>query len=212
VINWAGWGETAYDPTLTRVIYLGNETPQGIPYILWDMQKHSALATLYTTSFPIPRWSPDGTHFAVASSLLGNQTGFELYLMDRDGRQITPLTNFSAFYGGLDEIGDLSWSPDGRYIAFWLSIASAKQTPEHLAILDTTTDQVTDYCVPGTSETSRASDSHDVSIVWSPNSQQLAVRYQPDYQTSRTTLVDISRSYAFQISDNLEPVGWLASP
>lgn len=212
VYNWHGWGETAYDPTLTRVVYPRNGTPQGIPYVLWDVQKHVALAAFYDGGGPVPRWSPDGTHFAVASPLLGKQTGFELYLFDRDGRQTAPLTNFSPYYRGLGDIGDLSWSPDGRYIAFWLSTASVKQTPEHLAILDMTTDRVTDYCVPGTSETSRASDSHDISIVWSPNSQQLVVRYQPDENSSHTTLVDIVRGYAVQISDRLEPVGWLATP
>jgi hypothetical protein len=56
-----------------------------------------------------PSWSPDSTRLAFASKRDGN---WEIYIMDRDGGNLTRLTN--------DDSDDTNpaWSPDGSRIAF----------------------------------------------------------------------------------------------
>ncbi|MBX3085578.1 MAG: PD40 domain-containing protein [Anaerolineae bacterium] len=56
-----------------------------------------------------PRWSPDGTQIAFASTKSGN---LDLYIMNADGSNVQQLTK--------DEAAEYSpaWSPDGRYLAY----------------------------------------------------------------------------------------------
>jgi Tol biopolymer transport system component len=56
-----------------------------------------------------PSWSPDGTRLAFASKRDGN---WELYVMDREGDNLTRLTDHEA-----DDTNP-AWSPDGSRIAF----------------------------------------------------------------------------------------------
>ncbi len=56
-----------------------------------------------------PSWSPDGTRLVFASKRDGN---WEIYTMDRDGGNLTRLTNEPA-----DDTNP-AWSPDGSRIAF----------------------------------------------------------------------------------------------
>ncbi|MGH2641796.1 MAG: TolB family protein [Actinomycetota bacterium] len=54
-------------------------------------------------------WSPDGTRIAFARS--GND-GYEVYLMDADGSNVTAVTSVAA-----ESAPSPSWSPDGSRIA-----------------------------------------------------------------------------------------------
>ena len=56
-----------------------------------------------------PSWSPDGTRLAFASKRDGN---WEIYVMDREGGNLTRLTDHEA-----DDTSP-AWSPDGSRIAF----------------------------------------------------------------------------------------------
>jgi hypothetical protein len=219
-LDWEGWGLTAYDPTLTRVVYLravaGTDTTPSFAYTLWDVSKGVALASFFSTFYPIPRWSADSTQFAIASNFLGQQTGFELYVMDREGQALTPLTSFSTYYQGLDFFGDLAWSPDGHSLAFWLlrPAEANSSRPEVITfeVVDVATRQVIDYCVPGGDRGIDTTYGYDPTLFWSLDSRQVVVRSQPVDQGPQTVLIDLAGNYAVQLSDHMEPVGWLAAP
>jgi hypothetical protein len=70
VPDWDGWGETMYDPTLTRVVYPRWIDSGTYEYTLWDLRGEEVLNTFLFTFFPIPRWSPDGLRFVVAGYLV----------------------------------------------------------------------------------------------------------------------------------------------
>jgi len=216
VFDWDGWGETVYDPTLTRVVYLNYH--QG--YMLWDLKARQALATLGAEFSHPPHWSPDGAQFVVASD--GNQTinsGFELFSVSRDGQRITRLTNLTAYNPAADMWG-YSWSPDGSHLAFWLSTdpdaaGSDDHAAQRLAVLDLATQEVTNYCLP--LESYRGGDDavpfflSGTSPIWSPNGQQLIVESHYAKNASRVILVDIAQAFAVQIAENMMPAGWMKS-
>jgi Tol biopolymer transport system component len=106
-------------------------------------------------------------------------------------------------------IPSYNWSPDGRYIAFWLIPESKKPDSANLAVLDTTNLEVVNYCLPGTIKWYG-----DLPPIWSPNSQQLVMEAEDreDANHNLVILVDIATGWAAQIAENLTPVGWMAKP
>ena len=72
--------------------------------------------------------------------------GEELVGMSRDGllKRLTYLTNTYVAHPGA-----MSLSPDGRYIAYWLTIEDSPYPGERLAVADLLTGNVTNYCIAG---------------------------------------------------------------
>ncbi len=64
-------------------------------------------------SFSSPRWSPDGTRLAYASSLEGSR---QLYVRWMDTGQTALITNLT------EAPQTMAWSPDGRWIAFTMHV------------------------------------------------------------------------------------------
>lgn len=212
---WNGIGPQVYDSTLTQVAYL--QLVDGIywAYALWDSQTLQTLASLETfDNEQQPVWSPTGERFIVAANPIETRADlkFELYAFDRTGA-VNKLTNLTA-YSPRTYIQSYSWSPNGRYVAFWLN---TDIPPDHnqqfgqqnLAVLDTQTLQVTNYCIPGDYNTSLVA--LVPAPIWSPNGQQLVVENRYAEQASRVILVDITEKFAAQIADNVEPIGWMIS-
>ncbi len=223
--DWDGLGETAYNPTLTRVVYL-QYTVNGSPairYVLWDTVNKKSLASFDVAGdiYSTPRWSPNGEYFAFAPSLLTKdiQTtwpSYEIQIVSSNGQasQATHLTNYYPWV----YISDLTWSADGQYIAFWLSTFDKKPdinttTTLSLAVLDTMSGAVTNYCIPG---------EHDQQIgvqrigiqppIWSPDGKQLIAVNRISQDKSQVVLVDIGKNWAAKITEDMDPVGWMVSP
>lgn len=215
-----------HDPTLRRVIYPGytasKSGTQGnydVALMLLDRTtgKNITGLVIYGYGFPVdrPKWSPDGSQFvfvAMPGEKYSTQSEKdELFIANRDG-QITQLTHLANIYKGVT-IGDYSWSPDGRKLAFWMALTSPTEQELKfgdgyiLAVLDLKTQQVTNYCIPANDYSRPAS-----APVWSLNSGQIVVTNH-DGETRRVVLVDITRNYAaVVINETLVPVGWMVSP
>lgn len=189
-------GLTIYDPTLTRVVYVASKKPQ---LVLWDRQSSQAIVAIpdFMYAYRSPLWSLEGKRFAFVMSFQKNDDGRhdELFLVDWDGN-IGQMTHLGDYYNEV-RILDFSWSPNGRFIAFWMN--------DTLAVIDTTSQEVTDYCI----STPR---SDALAPVWSLDSQHLAIEMRVSENTSQTVLVDILEGYAAGIVENMTPVGWMVSP
>jgi len=212
------WGPTVYDSTLTRVVY-GRATSEGrFPTVLWNRETKQDIVLLEGRPiYRIPEWSPDGQQFAVIKSKSGSEDPIsvdqEIFTVSRDG-DIKQLTHLTDSYSKV-ELASSSWSPDGRYIAFWLVIAPVSypdlypDAPANfplarLAVVDTVTQEITDYCISGSAHRP----------IWSPDGRALLIGNAYDNSSSPKShvyIVDLVQSLAFHIADNMEPVGWMKS-
>ena len=194
-------GGITLDPQLTRVVYQYNNVEEFTRWVLLDLQSKKELwrRDIGYQPWTTPDWTPDGTRFAVGLPTDVPDGFMELYIVDRAGneQQATHLEK-----AGLQaEILQTRWSPDQRYIAFWLG--------NMLAVFDDATGVTTNYCIH-----SRNSIGDD--FYWSPDSKQLALNYaynknEADSESGRVVVVDLLKNEAIEIATNSIVIGWMPS-
>jgi hypothetical protein len=197
-----------YNTSLTRVAYpILREDKSGNPqsgYVLRDIVNSEELAFVEAglVTFFEPKWSPDGESFVVVGLFgMPDHPGFDLVRVSLDGT-IERLTYLSE--SGFVNIGSYSWSPDGRFLAFWMISDSAPVPGERLAILDMNTKKIVNYCLPGNLRVGFSD-----SPIWSPDGSQIVVINQNEDVIDHVILVDITRGLAVQIAENVTPTWWL---
>jgi hypothetical protein len=168
--------------------------------------------------FNLPKWQPGDQKLGIPmpkseQDFLGEH--YEIFTVDREGHQ-RQLTNYSAAFPVM-VIDKFSWSPDGRYIAFWGDTRSkekiAQQNPYHLFVFDTVTHHTIDYCVPDgyfgqfSYGYGYMYGSHSAPI-WSPDGSQIAVNGLLDGKR-QILLVDFASGTVSPVAEG-ELIGWMA--
>jgi hypothetical protein len=192
----------AYDPALTRLIY-PYHTKGEMGFRLRDVDGGQTLAVVPSiiSLSSGPRWSPDGQQaLVIGLPDFPNFGYFEFYTISRSG-EVARLTDLGAYKAKISKnrFSSYSWSPDGRYIAFWITID--EDPVERLAVLDVSTHSVVNYCVPGLKPLGA------YPPIWSSDSQQMVV-YDPSLE-GPVVVVDIKQKRAAAIGMYLEPEFWL---
>jgi Tol biopolymer transport system component len=100
--------QASYNPTGTKIIYVGPNDGGSIERINADGTGHKIIFSNASAHFDAPRYSPDGTRI-LFSKLVNNDV--EVFARNADGT-VKRLTTSP----GPD--GNASWSPDGSRIAF----------------------------------------------------------------------------------------------
>ncbi len=215
--NWSGWRETVYNQNLDRVVYLqGGPAGDGaFHYILRDLSQQINLRSFKTIggTSAIPRWSLDGNEFVFSNSqtedIQAEWPSYELYSVSRNGK-VTRLTDLTKYYPWV-YIEDYSWSPDGKYVAFWFSWWSDEnrdwrlQGQRYLAVVDAENSEVTNYCIAG----KPANNGRVRPPVWSPDGKQIAVESVSAEGKSQVVLIDLAQQSAIQIGEDMTPIGWM---
>jgi len=234
LINWERAGSAVYDQTLEYVVYAAwDEALSKHEYVLWHIPSQTEMAILpgnsyggysvaYAELIPIdgvsynpPVWSTADTRVAVISSAPDNSKVDEIFTMDKDGN-IQQLTEFSNQFEQAN-IRTLSWSPDGKMLAFFITTEPGSyRTPrnEQLAILDTMANHVTIYCIDGDVVGTRAGmfigdDQQTPAPLWSPDGSQLIIENRYGEDASRLILFDIASHTAYEVGQNMQPIGWM---
>jgi hypothetical protein len=213
---WEGASTTKYDPSVTRVVYPARiakdySGKSGHGYVLWDLENQIKLAEIVTGQFAsTPMWAPDGSRFVINDDWGDG----EFYAITRDG-QVTQLThlNSESSSAGQQFFSDLySWSPDGRYLAFWRVEDKNPLFPGTLALLDTETGNITDTCISaGLMELDTPRNYFHLSPIWSPDGKYLVTEANRQEDGSyQSVLVDLEGNLAIPLGENIFPVGWLA--
>lgn len=184
------------DPQLTRVVYQHDDVEHFTKLVLVDAKSKEELwhRDIGDNRWITPDWTPDGMRFAVGIPSNMPDGFMEVYIVNRDGSE-QKVTHFEKI-GLKAEILQTRWSPNQRYIAFWLG--------NLLAVFDTTTNITTNYCI-------HSRDSIGDAMYWSADSQQLVFNYnksQTDFDPGRVVVVDIQKNKAIEISQTSIVVGW----
>jgi hypothetical protein len=199
---------TFYNPTITKVAYIayrGNSRE----LVLWDLLEEKIIGEIspWQGIFDNPKWSPDSKRLLTINDISSEQDiskpYSEFFSMSYDGEE-KRLTQLTSYYD-LPRIGNFEWSPNSRYVAFWI-VDEATDLHETLAIMDLEKNQVTNYCIPGDQWGFVSGPP-----VWSPNSQQIIIDNisEESYLISREIIIDIEEEYAAVIAENMNPDAWL---
>jgi hypothetical protein len=171
-----------YDPSLTRVIFQQVGVFNQIDLVLRNLQTGEDLWRRQNIGAALwylqPSWSPDGQKVVI-----GLFSPPLLVILDKDGQHEQEILLPSS--GGYVELYQTTWSPNQRYIAFWLGGS--------LTVFDTRSQTLIDYCLP-------PSDALNSHIYWSPNSQQIVINIAnvSDQEPGRIVAVDIPTGRAIQ--------------
>jgi len=201
---------TIYDPSLQHVVYVGisgsNYKPGNHQLILWDRRNNKPISKIngfgYTPVYPI--WKSDGSGVFFVKALIGIDPLIrqdEWFLLNTDGeaKQITKLKELFKS----PSIYSASISPDGRFLAFELDTNFTRKPGEdidrRLLVLDTTTLELTDYCLIPEQFTR---------LIWSPDSQYLAFSILLK-ENAQTVVLDVINGSTFIVAEHLRPEGWL---
>jgi dipeptidyl aminopeptidase/acylaminoacyl peptidase len=211
--DWFFYGnhKNVYDPQMTRMLYpLRDEN--GVPNVaLRDLDKGIDLVS-FPTSYGYgssPTWSLDGEKLAIALNTVpfdlfqdNGAIQFEILGINRSGEKLftTALTSSSETV----YITNLSWSPNGRHLAFWYT-NDKNHLHSHLqlAVLDTETQSITRYCINSGDDYIR------FSPIWVPTSDYLLIANRGlDDKVLSSLLVNMNGN-AWVVKSDFEPLGWL---
>jgi Tol biopolymer transport system component len=192
-----------YDPSLLRVIYSNeNEGDQ----VLLNLENMQPLAMIPDDEIrpPDASWTLNGNYFALVGSING---GDEIFVVSRDG-VVEQLTHLANYYGANASLSSPRWSPDDKSIAFWEMDSSNNYLNVNLVVADTTTKQVTNYCITSYPYSGNFG-SNLPAPIWSPDSKQIIVENRYNENNNHVVLVDISQNIAMQVAQDARPIGWM---
>lgn len=172
-------------------------------------------------------WSPDGSQLAYLGA--GERDaglglyGAELYLITPGEAAAVRATNLAASYGAVRIAGVLeeravSWSPDGRYLAFWVMEIIGPDVAANVGhavihVLDTESGVVTAYCGFATNQHTP----DPPGLIWSPAGQYIAfgVDVPGDERPALMLALDVGTGTYYEITDGMyaaygtyDPVMW----
>jgi hypothetical protein len=185
-----------YNLNFTRAVFERVDQLNVIETVLLDIQNNTTLWEVISGGERNiqPQWSPDWTKFAVGTPNWADNGNFQLFIVDQDG-QVQYKSNFVWPADAWDQknIQQPTWSPNQRYIAYWLG--------DSLTIFDTSNEISTDYCLSAVEPVGG-------SIFWSPDSRQFVFDLNRKQDSGGAVLVDVNSGRAFHLPGYFV-VGWM---
>jgi hypothetical protein len=198
------------DSTLQRIIY--PQQVDGRYYVaFWDNKTKRILAKIEDL-YPFdhdPIWKVNGQSFLIPivtrwkDQPQRKEMVYEWFLVNQEGH-IEQLTHLGDYFSQ-SIIEAASLSPDGQFLAFFLSVQPSPYEGQQLAVINLETNVVTNYCIPGS--VGRA-----VKPVWSPDNRYIAIQDIYTNNAWRVIVVDTKQGWAANVSktyDQYLPAGWL---
>jgi Tol biopolymer transport system component len=171
-------------------------------YALWNLNTASSVWRSPPSWGSLPLWRPDSAQFAYSSmavepsAMSSPPINYEIYLVSSEGKA-SALTEFSSWLAP-DEvlIPQISWSPDGNDIAYFVGTRASPAGEFAYRLATTSLDdlETTVYCP-----------TFDLfqTPKWSPDSRFLALHLG--------SVVDTHANSIFQVTDYGIPLSWINS-
>lgn len=159
-------------------------------------------------------WAPDGSKVAVNATIsmsdLPDERSEDLFIVTRDG-QVSRTTRLTDHFGKLVSLSKagLSWSPDGRKLAFWIAYPQNGYHNWELIVHDTVTEKSTNYCILNEYENELNATHYLLPPAWSPDGKYLLTENRYNKTDSRTLILNLETAAAYQIEENKFPAGWI---
>ena len=196
------------DPSLQRIVYMSSNLPGSgkTGPALMDVASGEVLWS-GEDSFPgmhAPAWDSLGKRVAIAFTP-DDPHKYELVVVSSQGGLVA-----TTEFGGRFEqvyVGELSWSPDGASVAMWVDARDGNGDGKHeaLAVLNVTSNVVTNYCINGQYEFNR-------SPIWSPDSTKLIIDHGEADAFAQEVLLDIGAGSAASLDVAGVVLAWLQGP
>ena len=165
--------------------------------------------------FNAQSWSPDGRWLAYVAPTLDEDEEVianEIYAISPGDPEQTQWTDLTSVYGATRingvAVGELSWSPDSRHIAFWVieltrADPAANTGNAVVHILDVETGETTSYCGYTTTEHTP----NPPRLVWSLDSTHIAFggNVPGDERGYLLLALDISTGTFTELSEGIYP-------
>lgn len=192
LLNHVPWYEYQFSPDKGRVfLFVSNST--GMKYLMWDNEREKIIweKPAYSPSPTAPQWQMSSANIAFVDRE-------DLIILTRDGEENKLLLPSEKY---IPATAPFKWSPDGRYLAFWIGNTSQKNEILQLfevVIYDTKSNEIIDTCI--TSEKSTGD------FFWSPDTKQIVIAEK----NAQYVWIDIQEKYASRFHfDYGDIIGWV---
>ncbi|MBL8098506.1 MAG: PD40 domain-containing protein [Anaerolineales bacterium] len=203
-----------FNSSFTRVIYPTYVDPNRIIRLV-DTENNQVVVDIPTTDYgKFPTWSYDDKKLAYVTQMKQEASWSdyqdEIFIVSDVGdiSQVTSIsesTNYSYITG-------LAWSPDNRYIAFWVNNSNWEEGYKgvHLSIVDTQTKDISQYCnfkgIDGKEYIPLSGNP-----IWSLDGKHLALNLVDREKEEQNIVIifDIALEKAYHIADEFLAIGWM---
>jgi WD40 repeat protein len=212
-IGYFAGTDAFYDPTLNLVVYQAGATT-----VLLDRNKKQILAQVPRgENNPYPQWSPDGQQVIIAGRAnypeaisSDNNDPMDVYRVSRSG-DVQRITNFSRYFPHDNSmIYSLSWSPDGKQIAFFYYSENSTCSSGCLMVVDVENSELKVFQFPNGYHIEPAG-TPTYTLTWSPDGRGilLKVHQDGDPETPILMIFDIDKQTAYPVAKDANILGWM---
>lgn len=210
-----GYNYIAYSPNRLYAIYSADKQPEG-SNVLFDLKEQRVIwrgARLRdaVVGLAYPVWNQDSTAVMTVEFPGVSYHEQNFFRVSLDGSH-TQVTHVEKLVSAPYSLHNPSWSPNGRYIAFWVK----RDANFSLFISDLINNTDFDTCV--SKDVSRGM-SYYYPFYWSPDGNKLVLSGEmkfsdPDYSVqdipSGILVVDFENHEIYKLPVNGNPLGWLS--
>lgn len=144
-LSWNSFAPDGHRALLVTFDEAASEDSPTIPILIWTtFDKPSTAQVLkpppeFTFAYPVTgksnAWSPDG-RFLLVADRTDNDNRLWKITVDTDQWEIIASRPFMPTVTKADEFSNVSWSPDGQWIAWWSRTSFSKEAEYEILFLD----------------------------------------------------------------------------